>query len=206
LVKSQSFFPRGQHFCPQFIHPEQRIRLIVTIRQHCKESWHSRCDIAKQRPERRLRDALRLLAAVALLIGAVPTASAETYWSYGDYGPRARPLRHAPMAGARNMVAAVTNSATARATATPASARPLARALKLRLAGNDGNAARRRPRGTVQPFAIIRCRSGLSTNKARPTTMKFITAVTTNTMCQLPVADFTRFAIGTRNAEVPFAV
>src|SRR6516165_3999404 len=77
---------------------------------------------------------------------------------------------------------------------------------QLRLAGNDGNAARRRPRGTVQPFAIIRCRSGLSTNKARPTTMKFITAVTTNTMCQLPVVDFTRFAIGTRNAEVPFAV
>jgi hypothetical protein len=30
--------------------------------------------------------------------------------------------------------------------------------------------------------------------------------VTTNTMCQLPVADFTMFAIGTRNAEVPFAV
>ena len=49
-------------------------------------------------------------------------------------------------------------------------------------------------------------RSGRSTKRARPTTRKFMTAVTTNTMCQLPVDTLIRFASGTRKAEAPFAV
>lgn len=57
-----------------------------------------------------------------------------------------------------------------------------------------------------QRIAITRWRSGLSTNSAKPTTKKFMIAVATNTMCQLPVDDLMRLATGTRNAEVPFAV
>src|ERR1700688_404327 len=53
---------------------------------------------------------------------------------------------------------------------------------------------------------ISRLRIGLSTNKANATTTKFITAVTANTMCQLPVAVLIMLATGTRKAEVPFAV
>src|SRR5580698_9328094 len=73
------------------------------------------------------------------------------------------------------------------------------------------NPERQRPRidprpSPVQPLAIIRARIGLSTKIARPTTAKFMIAVATNTMCQLPVASLIRLAIGTRNAEVPFAV
>jgi len=60
--------------------------------------------------------------------------------------------------------------------------------------------------GRLQPFAIPRVRIGLSTNKASATTTKFISAVTTNTMCQLPVAPLIRLATGTRKAEVPLAV
>jgi len=60
--------------------------------------------------------------------------------------------------------------------------------------------------GRSQPRFIARARSGLSTNSAKATTIKFISAVTTNTMCQLPVDDLTTFAIGTMNADVPFAV
>ena len=49
-------------------------------------------------------------------------------------------------------------------------------------------------------------RIGLSTNSARPTTAKFMSAVTTNTACQLPVDDLIMLASGTRKAEAPFAV
>src|ERR1700730_17918732 len=57
-----------------------------------------------------------------------------------------------------------------------------------------------------QPCFIARARIGLSTNSAKATTAKFISAVTTNTMCQLPVADLIKLATGTRKAEVPLAV
>jgi hypothetical protein len=57
-----------------------------------------------------------------------------------------------------------------------------------------------------QPLAIARARSGLSTKSARPTTTKFMTAVTANTMCQEPVDALIILATGTRKAEVPFAV
>ena len=60
--------------------------------------------------------------------------------------------------------------------------------------------------GGPQPFAICRARSGLSTNNAKPTTMKFISAVTANTICQLPVDVLIRLATGTKKAEVPLAV
>lgn len=50
------------------------------------------------------------------------------------------------------------------------------------------------------------CRSGLSTNSASATTMKFMIAVMTNTMCQPPVADLMMLATGTRNADAPLAV
>src|ERR1700686_2223973 len=71
-----------------------------------------------------------------------------------------------------------------------------------------------RPFGTDGDFmgqarllsVISRLRIGLSTNKANATTTKFITAVTANTMCQLPVAVLIMLATGTRKAEVPFAV
>ena len=53
---------------------------------------------------------------------------------------------------------------------------------------------------------ISRRRIGLRTNRANPTTTKFIKVVTTNTMCQLPVAVLMMLATGTRKAEVPFAV
>jgi hypothetical protein len=52
----------------------------------------------------------------------------------------------------------------------------------------------------------ILLRIGLSTNKASPTTIKFIAAVTTKTMCQLPVLVLITLASGTRNADAPFAV
>ena len=57
-----------------------------------------------------------------------------------------------------------------------------------------------------QPFAIARARIGLSTNKASATTMKFISAVTTNTVYQEPVDALIRLATGTRKADVPLAV
>ena len=60
--------------------------------------------------------------------------------------------------------------------------------------------------GPDQPLAIMRARMGLSTKIAKPTTTKFMIAVATNTMCQLPVASLIRLAIGTRNADVPLAV
>jgi hypothetical protein len=49
-------------------------------------------------------------------------------------------------------------------------------------------------------------RMGLSTNRASATTRRFMIAVTTNTMCQLPVESLIRLARGTRNADAPFAV
>jgi hypothetical protein len=57
-----------------------------------------------------------------------------------------------------------------------------------------------------QPFAISLARIGLSTNSASATTTKFMIAVMTKTMCQLPVEDLMRLATGTRNAEAPLAV
>ena len=53
---------------------------------------------------------------------------------------------------------------------------------------------------------IWRERSGLSTKIASPTTTKFMIAVITNTICQLPVAPLSTFAKGTRNADAPLAV
>ena len=53
---------------------------------------------------------------------------------------------------------------------------------------------------------MARARIGLSTKSAKPTTMKFISAVTTNAMCQLPVDVLIRFATGTRKADVSLAV
>src|ERR1700757_4619051 len=53
---------------------------------------------------------------------------------------------------------------------------------------------------------MTRARIGLSTNITKPTTTKFMMAVTTNTMCQLPVASLMRLASGTRKADAPFAV
>src|SRR6202044_3639165 len=58
----------------------------------------------------------------------------------------------------------------------------------------------------LQPLANIRLRIGLRTNRANPTTAKFMIAVTTKTMCQLPVASLIKLAIGTRKADVPLAV
>src|ERR1700722_3907083 len=60
--------------------------------------------------------------------------------------------------------------------------------------------------GRSQPCFIARARSGLSTKSAKPTTAKFISAVTTKTMCQEPVDILMRLATGTRKADVPFAV
>ncbi len=57
-----------------------------------------------------------------------------------------------------------------------------------------------------QPLAKNRSRNGLSTNRANPTTTKFMIAVNTNTRCQPPLADLIRFATGTRNADAPLAV
>jgi hypothetical protein len=50
----------------------------------------------------------------------------------------------------------------------------------------DGAATPQRRRYR-QALAITRFRKGLSTKSARKTTMKFMTVVATNTMCQLPV-------------------
>jgi hypothetical protein len=79
--------------------------------------------------------------------------------------------------------------------------------LRLMSTGN-GSALFLRPNCNArsQPFAISRCRSGLSTNRARPTTTKFMIAVNTNTKCQPPVADLIRLATGTRKADAPLAV
>src|SRR5579883_3380321 len=62
--------------------------------------------------------------------------------------------------------------------------------------------------GTARPLTAMICqaRSGLSTNIARMTTAKFMIAVTTNTVCQLPVEALTMLAIGTRIADAPLAV
>ena len=57
-----------------------------------------------------------------------------------------------------------------------------------------------------QPLAIIRARIGLRTNSAIATTAMFMTAVSRNTRCQLPVDVLIMLATGTRKAEVPFAV
>ena len=72
----------------------------------------------------------------------------------------------------------------------------------LRLPGSRADAGQA---NATQPRMNF-CRSGLSTNSASATTMKFMIAVMTNTICQPPVADFTRLATGTRNAEAPLAV
>jgi hypothetical protein len=58
----------------------------------------------------------------------------------------------------------------------------------------------------VQPLAIIRARIGLRINRAIATTTMFMIAVSRNTKCQLPVESLMMLAIGTRKAEVPFAV
>jgi hypothetical protein len=54
--------------------------------------------------------------------------------------------------------------------------------------------------------AIARRRIGRSTNSANPTTAKFMIVVSRKTICQLPVASLIMLAMGTRKAEVPFAV
>ncbi|MFZ0149395.1 MAG: hypothetical protein WBG18_09450 [Xanthobacteraceae bacterium] len=61
-----------------------------------------------------------LLAAV-LLIGAVSTASVQTYWSNGDYGPRAQGYygTHYMMGDRNTAAAAVINTAMAPPTVTP---------------------------------------------------------------------------------------
>jgi hypothetical protein len=41
----------------------------------------------------------KFLTAALLLIAAVSTASAQTYWSYGNYGPRARGYYGTPYGG-----------------------------------------------------------------------------------------------------------
>src|SRR5947209_8090296 len=50
------------------------------------------------------------------------------------------------------------------------------------------------------------CRKGRNTNKAKPTTTRFMTVVTTNTMCQSPVASLIRLATVGKKAEAPLAV
>src|SRR5580658_5742255 len=60
------------------------------------------------------------------------------------------------------------------------------------------------PDADHQVFASNLLRIGLSTNKASATTTKFMIAVTTNTMCQLPVESLMMLASGTRNADAPF--
>ena len=42
----------------------------------------------------------KLLIAALLLIGAASVASAQTYWTYGDYGPKARGYYGTPYDGA----------------------------------------------------------------------------------------------------------
>ncbi len=69
-----------------------------------------------------------------------------------------------------------------------------------------GRTPARPEQGGPQPLAIKRARRGLSTIKASATTTKFVIAVTTNTMCQPPVAVLTTLASGTRNADAPLAV
>lgn len=67
----------------------------------------------------------KLLAAALLLIAAVSTASAQTYWSYGDYGPwsygnyglRARGYYGTPTVEGPNMAAAAVTSTAAGASA-----------------------------------------------------------------------------------------
>ena len=81
-----------------------------------------------------------------------------------------------------------------------------ARKTRPRLKNTDGYIFLKETACRDQPFAIMRARIGLSTNRANATTAKFMIAVTTNTMCQLPVASFTMLATGTKKAEVPFAV
>src|SRR6266446_2243609 len=72
---------------------------------------------------------------------------------------------------------------------------------------------RRRRRGMTgspdafsQVRSIARRRIGRKTKRASATTTKFMSVVTRNTICQLPVASLIRFATGVRNAEAPFAV
>jgi hypothetical protein len=62
--------------------------------------------------------------------------------------------------------------------------------------------ARREISQRDQPFAIIFLRTGLRTSGANPTTTKFIKAVVTNTMCQLPVEDLMTFASGMRDGQL----
>ena len=54
--------------------------------------------------------------------------------------------------------------------------------------------------------AISRARIGFSTNSASATTTKFISVVTTNTMCQPPVEALMMLATGIRKADAPLAV
>jgi acyl-CoA synthetase (NDP forming) len=61
-------------------------------------------------------------------------------------------------------------------------------------------------RAEPQLRAINRARNGLSTYSAKPTTTKFMIAVTANTICQEPVEALITLASGTRKADVPFAV
>ena len=46
----------------------------------------------------------------------------------------------------------------------------------------------------------------LQHEQRQATTTKFMIAVTTNTMCQLPVEALIRLATGTRKADAPLAV
>ena len=57
-----------------------------------------------------------------------------------------------------------------------------------------------------QTRSMARRRIGRKTNKANPTTAKFMIVVSRNTMCQLPVASLIMLATGVRKADVPFAV
>jgi len=67
----------------------------------------------------------QMLDHVPLLVSAVCAASAQTYWSYGGYGPQARDYCGAPYdGGGRNMgMAAAINTAVVRARAMPAKRR-----------------------------------------------------------------------------------
>jgi hypothetical protein len=60
------------------------------------------------------------LTVAVSLISAISTASAQIYWRYCGYGPKARGYCGTPlMAGRNTAAAAATNSATAPAIATP---------------------------------------------------------------------------------------
>jgi hypothetical protein len=56
----------------------------------------------------------KCLTAALLLIATASATSAQTYWSYGAYGPRARAIMEPPTTGVPNMAAAVATSTYAR--------------------------------------------------------------------------------------------